>query len=76
VNFGPGATTGRHAHTCDQILIIIHSTDIVATEHEAHEVTVGDIVHIEPVQNHWHGAKQDTTMSHMPMPVDGSQRLR
>ena len=34
VNFSQGATTGWHAHTCDQILVITAGTGIVATEHE------------------------------------------
>jgi quercetin dioxygenase-like cupin family protein len=76
VNFGPGATTGLHAHTCDQILIITAGTGIVATEHEAHEVTVGDVVHIKAGEKHWHGAKQDTTMSHITITAADGQSLR
>ena len=34
VNFKQGATTGWHAHTCDQILVVTGGSGIVATEHE------------------------------------------
>src|SRR5262245_59348564 len=32
VNFSAGATTGWHAHTCDQILVVTAGTGIVANE--------------------------------------------
>ena len=58
VNFSPGATTGWHAHTCDQILVVTAGSGIVATEHEEREITVGDVVHIKAGEKHWHGAKK------------------
>src|SRR5262249_59404159 len=42
VNFSPGATTGWHAHNCDQILVVTAGTGIVATEHEEYEITAGE----------------------------------
>ena len=65
VNFSQGATTGWHAHTCDQILVITAGNGVVATEHDKQEVAVGDVVHIKAGERHWHGAKADTTMSHI-----------
>jgi len=65
VNFGRGATTGFHTHTSDQILVITSGVGIVANEHEEREVTVGDIVHIMAGENHWHGAKEESYMSHI-----------
>ncbi len=65
VNFGRGAGTGFHTHTSGQILVITAGVGIVATEHEEHEVTVGDIIHIQPGENHWHGAKKESYMSHI-----------
>jgi quercetin dioxygenase-like cupin family protein len=65
VNFSQGSTTGWHAHTCDQILVITAGSGIVATEQEEREVGVGDVVHIKAGERHWHGAKADTTMSHI-----------
>jgi quercetin dioxygenase-like cupin family protein len=76
VNFGQGATTGWHAHTCDQILVITAGSGIVATEHDEREVTVGDVVHIKAGERHWHGAKADTTMSHITITAVGSESRR
>ena len=50
VNFERGATAG---------------VGMVANEHEEQEVTVGDVVHILEGENHWHGAKKESYMSHI-----------
>jgi quercetin dioxygenase-like cupin family protein len=76
VNFSPGATTGWHAHSCDQILVITAGRGMVATEHHEREVTVGDVVHIKAGERHWHGAKADTTMSHITITATGSESRR
>ena len=65
VNFERGATTGWHTHASDQILVITSGIGAVATEGEEHEVTVGDVVHIRQGENHWHGAKAESYMSHI-----------
>ena len=62
VNFSSGATTGWHAHSCDQILVVTSGSGVVATEQEEREITVGDVVHIKAGERHWHGAKPNTTM--------------
>jgi quercetin dioxygenase-like cupin family protein len=76
VNFGRGATTGWHAHTCDQILVITAGSGMVATEQEEQEVTVGDVVHIKAGERHWHGAKANTTMSHITITTAGAESRR
>ncbi|HEX9869465.1 MAG TPA: cupin domain-containing protein [Candidatus Tectomicrobia bacterium] len=76
VNFGRGATTGWHAHTCDQILVITAGSGVVATEQEEKEVTVGDVVHIKAGERHWHGAKANTTMSHITITTAGAESRR
>ena len=65
VNFELGATTGWHKHTSDQILVITAGAGIVANEQEEREVVVGDVVHILEGENHWHGAKKESYMSHI-----------
>ena len=67
VNFERGATTGWHTHASDQILVITSGIGAVANEGEEHEVTVGDVVHIRQGENHWHGAKAESYMSHITM---------
>ena len=34
VNFSQGCNTGWHTHDCDQILIVVHGSGLVATETE------------------------------------------
>src|SRR6267154_1108554 len=65
VNFSQGCTTGWHAHSCDQILVV--------TEHEQQEINVGDVVHIKAGERHWHGAKANTTMGHITITAVGGQ---
>ena len=65
VNFERGATTGWHVHKSDQLLVITSGVGVVANEHEEQEVTVGDVVHILQGENHWHGAKKESYMSHI-----------
>ncbi len=65
VNFGRGATTGWHTHASDQILVITSGVGTVANETEEQEVTVGDVVHIQKGENHWHGARAESYMSHI-----------
>ena len=65
VNFSQGCTTGWHAHTCDQVLIVTSGSGMVATEHEQREINVGDVVHIKAGERHSHSVKSDTTMGHI-----------
>jgi len=73
VNFRQGSTTGWHTHDCDQILVVTSGRGIVATDKEEREITVGDVVHIKAGERHWHGAKADSTMSHITVTTVGSQ---
>ena len=65
VNFERGATTGWHTHESDQILVVTSGVGIVANETEEQEITVGDVVHIRKGENHWHGARAESYMSHI-----------
>src|SRR4029434_3422556 len=76
VNFSPGATTGWHAHSCDQILVVTAGTGIVATEHEEREIAVGDVVHIKAGERHWHSAKANTTMLPISITTAGGESRR
>ena len=71
VNFRVGATTGWHVHDCDQILVVTAGRGIVASETEEREITVGDVVHIKAGERHWHGAKADSTLSHITVTSAG-----
>ena len=67
VDFSEGCTTVWHTHICDQILIA------APTEHEQHEINVGDVVHIKAGEHHWHGVKADPTMGHITITAVGGQ---
>ena len=71
VNFSAGATTGWHAHDSDQILVVTGGRGIVASETEEREITVGDVVHIKAGERHWHGARADSTLSHITVTAAG-----
>ena len=73
VNFTNGSTTGWHVHDCDQILVVTSGSGVVATEDEEIEISVGDVVHIKAGENHWHGAKADTTLGHITVTAAGSK---
>ena len=75
VNFTMGSTTGWHTHDCDQILVVVHGSGMVATETEENEINVGDVVHIKAGENHWHGAKADTVMGHITVTLKGSKAV-
>ena len=65
VNFERGATTGWHTHESDQILVVTSGVGTVANETEKQEINVGDVVHILKGENHWHGARSESYMSHI-----------
>ena len=75
VNFTMGSTTGWHTHDCDQILVVVHGSGMVATETEEQEINVGDVVHVKAGENHWHGAKADTVMGHITVTIRGSKAV-
>ena len=75
VNFTMGSTTGWHTHDCDQILVVVHGSGMVAIETEEKEINVGDVVHIKAGENHWHGAKADTVMGHITVTLKGSKAV-
>ncbi len=65
VNFAPGARNKMHTHATEQILIVTEGKGIVSTKDEEHIVTPGMIVYILPNEEHWHGATNDSTFSHL-----------
>ena len=73
VNFSQGCTTGWHTHDCDQLLIVVSGSGMVANEREQREIKVGDVAHIKAGERHWHGAKADTTMGHITITLAGGQ---
>ncbi len=65
VNFAPGARNKLHTHVTEQIIIVTEGKGIVASKTEEHVVTPGMIVYVSPFEEHWHGATNDSTFSHL-----------
>lgn len=63
--FGIGGRLNWHTHDSEQILLITEGRGIVATKEKEYVVTPGSIVYIPAGENHWHGACDDSSMTHL-----------
>jgi quercetin dioxygenase-like cupin family protein len=76
VSFAPRARTHWHSHDGGQILIVTSGAGRVFTrDGEGGEIAVGDVVHIPPGVEHWHGAGPDSTMVHTAISLQGHDWL-
>ncbi|MER6562679.1 cupin domain-containing protein [Streptomyces sp. NPDC001027] len=69
VRFTPGARTAWHAHPKGQTLYVTDGIGYVASRGgEVREIRLpGDVIYIEPGEEHWHGATADRFMAHVAM---------
>ncbi|WEO77853.1 cupin domain-containing protein [Cryobacterium sp. SO2] len=65
VTFTPGSHTVWHRHEREQILIITAGAGIVADRSAEHPVAVGDVVIVPAGEEHWHGAPDGHSLSHI-----------
>ena len=66
VRFTPGARTAWHTHPKGQTLYVTDGIGYVATRSNGvQEIRPGDVVYIEPDEEHWHGASADRFMAHV-----------
>lgn len=66
VRFSPGARTAWHTHPKGQTLYVTDGVGLVATRSGAvREIRPGDVIYIEPNEEHWHGASPDRFMAHI-----------
>lgn len=65
VRFTPGAHTAWHTHPLGQTLYITDGIGLIGTRDGVREFRPGDVVYIEPGEDHWHGATPDRFMSHV-----------
>jgi quercetin dioxygenase-like cupin family protein len=66
VHFAPGARTAWHSHPNGQTLIVTDGTGLIGRKDgKTEQIRPGDIVWIEPNEQHWHGATPNTFMSHI-----------
>ncbi len=68
VRFAPGARTAWHTHPRGQTLYVTDGIGLVSRRGgEVTEIRPGDVVYIEPGEEHWHGATPDRFMAHIAM---------
>ena len=66
VMFEPKARTHWHSHPAGQILIVTSGIGYHQIEGEAIQVLQkGDVVKCPPDKSHWHGASENSSMSHI-----------
>jgi quercetin dioxygenase-like cupin family protein len=66
VRFTPGARTAWHKHPHGQTLYITDGIGYVCRRGgQPQEIHPGDVVYIEPNEEHWHGAAPDRFMAHV-----------
>ncbi|MEX6505952.1 cupin domain-containing protein [Jiella sp. M17.18] len=66
VTFEPGARTAWHTHPLGQTLIVTAGLGWAQREGgPREEIRPGDIVWFEPGEKHWHGATDQTAMTHI-----------
>jgi quercetin dioxygenase-like cupin family protein len=68
VRFTPGARTHWHRHAVGQTLHVTEGVGLVGIrDGSVVRVRAGDTVVCPPDEDHWHGAAEDTFMSHLAM---------
>jgi len=68
VRFTPGAHTAWHTHPKGQTLYVTDGIGLVARRGgDVQEIRPGDVVYIEPGEEHWHGATPDRFMAHLAL---------
>lgn len=66
VRFTPGARTAWHHHPKGQTLYVTDGIGYVARRGgPIQEIRPGDVVYIEPGEEHWHGASANRFMAHV-----------
>ncbi len=66
VTFEPGARTAWHFHPLGQTLIVTAGAGWVQRRGgPLEEIRPGDVVWIPPGEEHWHGARATTAMTHI-----------
>jgi quercetin dioxygenase-like cupin family protein len=76
VSFPAGVHSNWHRHTEGQFLYITDGSGRVGTRDGAVEsLTVGDLVHAAPGEEHWHGASEEEAVSHLAVSLGTTEWL-
>ncbi|HEY3389566.1 MAG TPA: cupin domain-containing protein [Prolixibacteraceae bacterium] len=66
VTFEPGARTNWHKHPGGQILLVTDGAGYYQEKGKpAQQLHKGDVVKIPPDTEHWHGARPDSSLTHI-----------
>ncbi|WP_089156920.1 cupin domain-containing protein [Micromonospora sp. NBS 11-29] len=66
VHFAAGSRTRWHTHPAGQLLVVTAGVGWVQSRGQAPErIVAGDVVRVEPGEEHWHGAAAGSAMSHL-----------
>ena len=71
VTFSPGARLNFHTHDAEQILYVTEGRGIMATKDRKYTITPGCVVFIPAGEVHWHGAADDSLMTHVTIQKGG-----
>ncbi len=72
VRFQPGARTHWHVHLGGQVLHVTEGRGRIQVEDApVQEIAGGDIVVAEPGRKHWHGAAENSSMTHISVAIGG-----
>lgn len=63
--FGIGGRLNWHTHDSEQILYVTEGRGIVATKEREYVITPGCIAFIAAGEIHWHGATEESSMTHL-----------
>ena len=73
VHFSPGARTHWHSHPAGQFLYAVSGRGWVRSRDEAgHEMLPGDIVYVEPGEEHFHGGTDVSPLVHLAVNGGGT----
>jgi quercetin dioxygenase-like cupin family protein len=76
VFFPPGSRTFWHRHESGQILHVTHGRGHIQKRGaEGFSLQAGDVVYIEPGEEHWHGATPDSFMLHLAISLGETEWL-
>ena len=65
VTFSDGTRTQWHTHGSEQVLVVTAGTGTVANREEEWTVQQGDVVLFDRGEEHWHGASDGASMTHL-----------
>ncbi len=75
--FEPGSRTYWHRHGGGQVLYVTHGQGRVCSrDGKGGVIAAGDVVHIAPGEEHWHGAAPDSYLLHLAISLGKTEWLK